>query len=53
MNTTIIGILTTISISSFALNASGQTYPSKDLQLQMRKEETAFLANMKPGLQHT
>ena len=53
MNTTIISILTTISISSFALNASGQTYPSKDLQLQMQKEETAFLANMKPGLQHT
>ena len=53
MNTTIISILTTISISFFALNASGQTYPSKDLQQQMRKEETAFLANMKPGLQHT
>lgn len=53
MNTTIISILTTISIPFFALNASGQTYPSKDLQLQMQKEETAFLANMKPGLQHT
>ena len=53
MNPTIISILTTISISFFALNASGQTYPSKDLQQQMWKEETAFLANMKPGLQHT
>lgn len=53
MNTTIISILTTISIPFFVLNASGQTYPSKDLQLQMQKEETAFLANMKPGLQHT
>ena len=53
MNTTIISILTTISISFSAFNASGQTYPSKDLQLQMQKEETAFLANMRPGLQHT
>lgn len=53
MNTTIISILTTISISFFALNASGQTYPGKALQRQMQTEETAFLANMRPGLQHT
>lgn len=35
------------------INASGQTCPNKALQRQMQTEETAFLANMKPGLQHT
>ena len=53
MKTTIFRILDTFIIPFSVLNASGQTYPSKDLQLQMQKEETAFLANMKPGLQHT
>lgn len=53
MNITIISILTTISILFSMINASGQTCPNKNLQLQMQKEETAFLANMKPGLQHT
>ena len=53
MNTTIISILTTTSIVFSMINASGQTYPGKALQRQMQTEETAFLANMKPGLQHT
>ena len=53
MNTTIISILTTLSILFSMINASGQTYPGKALQRQMQTEETAFLANMKPGLQHT
>ena len=53
MNTTIISILTTISILFSMINASGQTCPNKALQRQMQTEETAFLANMKPGLQHT
>lgn len=53
MNTTIISILTTISISFSMINARGQTCPNKALQRQMQTEETAFLANMKPGLQHT
>lgn len=53
MNTTIIRILTTISILFSMINASGQTCPNKALQRQMQTEETAFLANMKPGLQHT
>ena len=53
MNTTIIRILTTLSILLSRINANGQTYPGKALQLQMQTEETAFLANMKPGLQHT
>lgn len=53
MNITIISILTTISILFSMINASGQTCPNKALQRQMQTEETAFLANMKPGLQHT
>lgn len=53
MNTTIIRILTTISILFSMINASGQTCPNKALQRQMQTEETSFLANMKPGLQHT
>lgn len=52
MNTTIIRILTTISILFSMINASGQTCPNKALQRQMQTEETSFLANMKPGLQH-
>lgn len=53
MNTTIIRILTTLSILFSMINASGQTCPNKALQRQMQTEETSFLANMKPGLQHT
>lgn len=53
MNTTIIRILTTLSILFSMINASGQTYPGTALQRQMQTEETAFLENMKPGLQHT
>lgn len=53
MNTTIIRILTTLSILFSIINASGQTCPNKALQRQMQTEETSFLANMKPGLQHT
>lgn len=53
MNTTIISILTTISILFSMINASGQTCPNMALQRQMQTEETSFLANMKPGLQHT
>lgn len=53
MNTTIISILTTVFILFSMINASGQTCPNKNLQRQMQTEETAFLANMKPGLQHT
>ena len=53
MNTTIIRILTTLSILFSMINASGQTCPNKNLQWQMQTEEPAFLANMKPGLQHT
>ena len=53
MNTTIIRILTTLSILFSMINARGQTCPNKALQRQMQTEETAFLANMKPGLQPT
>lgn len=34
-------------------SASGQTFPNAKLRQKMLTEEQTFLADMKPGLQHT
>lgn len=38
---------------SLSLLMQAQTLPNEALQQQMQKDETAFLQQMKPGLQHT
>lgn len=52
MNTKNSRILMALSSLFFFINAVGQV-PSEELQQKMQTEETTFLANMKPGLQHT
>ena len=46
-------LIFTLSLAATALAAHGQTSPSPDKQQRMLAEEKEFLANMKPGLQHT
>ena len=46
-------LIFTLSLAATALGAHGQTSPSPDKQQRMLAEEKEFLANMKPGLQHT
>lgn len=46
-------LIFTLSLAATALTAHGQTSPSPDKQQRMLAEEKEFLANMKPGLQHT
>lgn len=53
MKNTFPRITITLSAIIAALNISAQTYPTRKLQRQMQTEERTFLANMKPGLQHT
>lgn len=53
MKNTFPRITITLSAIIATLNISAQTYPTRKLQKQMQTEEREFLANMKPGLQHT
>ena len=46
-------IITTLLSLPLSAALSAQTLPSAALQAQMQREETAFLQNMKSGLQHT
>ena len=53
MKNTFPRIIITLSAIIATLNIYAQTYPTRKLQRQMQTEERTFLANMKPGLQHT